>query len=289
MLPAFRGRYPFRQYMPNKPSKYGLKIFAMADSKTFYVSNMEVYLGKQPAGPFALSYSPDLVVKRLITPITGSGRNVTMDNWFTSLPLALDLVQDHNLTVLGTVRKNKKELAPIFIETKQRKECSSVFGFQEKNTVLSCVPKREKTVILLSTMHNDDAIDHFTGEKYKPVIITDYNRTKSGVDAVDKLCASYNTSRNSRLWPLTIFFTLLNIAGIDSRVIYTWNNSKNIKRRFFLKQFSLDLISDHMNSRKSNKYLSKGLKRKMVDFMETEDNVSPPKRPNLDQQKRCTT
>jgi Transposase IS4 len=29
MLPSFRGRCKFRQYMPNKPSKYGLKFQVM--------------------------------------------------------------------------------------------------------------------------------------------------------------------------------------------------------------------------------------------------------------------
>lgn len=49
-LPAFRGRCPFRQYMPNKPNKYGIKIFAMVDARMFYVQNLEVYVGKQPPG-----------------------------------------------------------------------------------------------------------------------------------------------------------------------------------------------------------------------------------------------
>lgn len=51
MLWAFRGRCRFRQYMRNKPAKYGLKVFSLVDSKTFYVINMEVYLGKQLPGP----------------------------------------------------------------------------------------------------------------------------------------------------------------------------------------------------------------------------------------------
>ena len=36
MLVAFRGRCPFRQYIPNKPAKYGIKIQAMADARTYY-------------------------------------------------------------------------------------------------------------------------------------------------------------------------------------------------------------------------------------------------------------
>lgn len=39
-LEAFRGKCEFRQYIPNKPAKYGLKVFALVDSKTFYVLNL---------------------------------------------------------------------------------------------------------------------------------------------------------------------------------------------------------------------------------------------------------
>lgn len=50
----------------------------------------------------------------------------------------------------------------------------------------------------------------------KPEIILHYNDTKSGVDVVDKLCASYNVARATRKWPMVIFYHLLNTAGIIS-------------------------------------------------------------------------
>lgn len=45
-LVPFRGKAPFRVYMNNKPDKYGLKIWALADYKSAYTINMQVYLGK---------------------------------------------------------------------------------------------------------------------------------------------------------------------------------------------------------------------------------------------------
>src|SRR5215510_13837214 len=47
-----------------------------------------------------LSNSPADIVERIISPISGSGRNVTVDNWFTSVPLEMKLLKDHNLTLL---------------------------------------------------------------------------------------------------------------------------------------------------------------------------------------------
>ena len=54
-------------------------------------------------------------------------------------------------------------------------------------------------------------------------IIT-YNITKSGVELVYKMWASYNVQRNNRRWSLVNkFFTMLNICGINGHVIFTEN------------------------------------------------------------------
>lgn len=116
MLESFRGPCSFRQYMPNKPAKYRIKVHALVDSKTYYVYNMEIYAGQQPEGPYKVDNSASAVIKRLIAPISKSGRNITCDNWYTSFPLANNLQKIHNLTMVGTVRKNKREIPPLFTQ-----------------------------------------------------------------------------------------------------------------------------------------------------------------------------
>jgi hypothetical protein len=54
---SFRGRCRFRQYIPNKPAKYGLKIIALVDSNTYYSYNLEIYAGKQPNGSYHVNNS----------------------------------------------------------------------------------------------------------------------------------------------------------------------------------------------------------------------------------------
>lgn len=68
-LPAFRGRCLFSIYMPNKPSKYGLKLFALVDPRTYYVFNAEPYVGQQPDGPFKIRNSFFDVVDRLVAKV----------------------------------------------------------------------------------------------------------------------------------------------------------------------------------------------------------------------------
>ncbi|UYV75531.1 hypothetical protein LAZ67_13000529 [Cordylochernes scorpioides] len=67
-LIPFRGRCGFRQYMPNKPAKYGLKIYTISDARIFYTFNFEIYCGKQTDGPYkkrvtldpSLTYGPHI-------------------------------------------------------------------------------------------------------------------------------------------------------------------------------------------------------------------------------------
>lgn len=256
MLEAFRGRCGFRQYIPNKPSKYGIKIFSLVDSRVFYTIKMEIYAGKQPEGPFRLDNDSMSVVRRLCRPIYNSGRNVVCDNWFTSIPLAIELLKRQRLTLVGTLRKNKREIPPPFVATKERKVCSSMFGFGEECLLVSYVPKKNKNVLLFSTLHDDDTIDKDTGDAFKPEVITYYNKNKSGVDTVDQLKSIYSVARITCRWPLTVFFSVLNIAGINGFIIFRANNIDLRKsRRLYLKSLASELVKNHIKSRLMNQSL----------------------------------
>lgn len=214
MLWAFRGRCGFRMYIANKPAKYGLKIFALTDARTYYTVNMEIYAGSQIEGPYAVSNTTNDLVERITGPLHGTSRNITMDNWFTSVEIAKKLLSEHKLTVVGTIRKNKRQIPPEFLQTKNREVFSTMFGFTEDITLASYVSKKGKCVLMLSTLHHDNNLDLETGDKKKPEIISFYNVTKGGVDSADQLCSNYNVARNTRRWPMVILYGVLNIAGI---------------------------------------------------------------------------
>jgi hypothetical protein len=47
MMIRYKGSYcPSRQYMPNKPEKWGIKVWCLGDSITKFVSNFQIYVGK---------------------------------------------------------------------------------------------------------------------------------------------------------------------------------------------------------------------------------------------------
>ncbi|KAF2888589.1 hypothetical protein ILUMI_17584, partial [Ignelater luminosus] len=104
-----RGRCPFKQFIPSKPEKYGIKIWAACDSQTSFVYNCQIYIGK--TGNQRERNQGKRVVLDMTKRLETSGRNVTTDNFSTSLDLAREM-EKKNLTLLGTIRKNKPELPP---------------------------------------------------------------------------------------------------------------------------------------------------------------------------------
>ncbi|XP_011699423.1 PREDICTED: piggyBac transposable element-derived protein 4-like [Wasmannia auropunctata] len=250
-LYPFRGHTKFTQYIPSKPAKYGIKIWWICDAENAYPLHGIIYAGK--TGNIREKNQGERVVKELAAPYKGSGRNITMDNFFTTLPLAKHLLS-WQLAIVGTLRKNKPYIPKQMASHKSRPEYSSLFGFHEKVALCSYVPKKNKAVILLSTMHYDAAVND--DEKKKPHMITYYNKYKSGVDTMDQMVSRYTTHRRTARWPLAIFFNILDVAALAAYIIYYENNKmikkKTNQRRVFLRQLSEELAKPFIEDRAGN-------------------------------------
>ncbi|XP_045453461.1 piggyBac transposable element-derived protein 4-like [Melitaea cinxia] len=166
-LVGFRGRCPFSMYIPNEPDKYGIKLVMAADVNSKYVINAIPYLrkGTDPQGqPLATFF-----VEKNTSTLYGSNRNITIDNWFTSVSLAEELLKlPYNLTLVGTLRSNKREIPEQLKNSKTRRIGTTMFCFDDKMTLVSFKPKSNKDVFLLSTVHDQPIINETTG---KPEII----------------------------------------------------------------------------------------------------------------------
>ncbi|KAK2577559.1 hypothetical protein KPH14_012252 [Odynerus spinipes] len=180
------------------------------------------------------------------------------------IPLLDKLESEYKLTVIGTIRKNKKELPKKFTEIRGRPEKSSLFGHRGNCSLVSYVPRKGKNVLLVSSMHDGAEINEVT---CKPEMIMDYNITKGGVDTVDKMCETYNVARGTNRWPIAVFYNLMNVAGINTLVIYLQNNpNRKISRRIFLETLSYDLINSQLRRRTLNTSLPKTVKLRLAEI-----------------------
>nr|CAH7722706.1 unnamed protein product [Callosobruchus chinensis] len=121
MVVSFRGRCRFKIYMPNKPAKHGIKIQCLADARNNYLYNAYIYCGKD-SDAFGDEYKkllkPTQAVIRLAKPIFNSNRNITADNWYSSIQLA-DILLKNKLTLVDTLKKNKAQIPPSFLPNRK--------------------------------------------------------------------------------------------------------------------------------------------------------------------------
>ena len=216
-LLVFCGRCPFRQHILYKLGKYGIKIWTVCDTATSYVLKIDIYKGKEPK-ELRNNNLGCKVVMHLAEPFEKNDRNKTCDNFFTSLELDRKLLKDR-LTLVGTIRKNRKEPPPGFVTAKRREAKITLNGFQSEGMTVSCCPQRkEKVVTLMSAMHLSKRED--VGSETKPEVIMYYDSTKGGVDTMDQLVRGYSTKRMTRRGPMTMFYNMVDVSALNALIVY---------------------------------------------------------------------
>ena len=90
---AFRGRLSFRQYLPAKPTKYGIKVWSRADPSDGYLHQFQIYTGRVGRAGGREQGLSTRVVLDLVKDIKGKFHTINADNFFSSPRLAEQLLQ----------------------------------------------------------------------------------------------------------------------------------------------------------------------------------------------------
>ena len=98
--------FPAEPIFTKKPRKYGLKMFWACESSSGYALNSIPYGGKE-GDQVHRNLAQDIVM-RLLEIYCGTGKDVYTD-FFTNYNLAKLLLQE-NLTLLGTIRRHRREV-----------------------------------------------------------------------------------------------------------------------------------------------------------------------------------
>ena len=80
-------------------------------------------------------------------------------------------------------------------------------------------------------------------------MILDYNATKGAVNTFDKMVKSYTCARSTRRWPMRLFFFLVDIACLNTSVVWftthpEWKRKESYRRRSFLSAVAYDMITE---------------------------------------------
>ena len=115
MMVGTRCRVVFLQYLPKKPTKFGIKVWVNSEAKSGYVLNFQIYTGSdERTKEKGLAYR---VVMDLMEPYFHKGYCLFIDNFYTSVKLLIDLFAKGTYCT-GTARSNRKYFPAEIIPAK---------------------------------------------------------------------------------------------------------------------------------------------------------------------------
>ena len=74
---AFKGRNGAMVYQPKKPHKWGMQVWFLADSRTAYCYNLDIYSGKRADNVDSGVGVTHATVMRMVQPCIGRGHHIT--------------------------------------------------------------------------------------------------------------------------------------------------------------------------------------------------------------------
>ena len=117
-LIPWRGRLIFRQYIPNKAHRYGIKMFKLC-SVDGYTWDFRIYASKSATGQREIGLAQKVCLE-LAKDLLNEGRTLYVDNFYTSYKLAKSFLQKET-HVVGTLRANKKDFPKEVLKAKHRR------------------------------------------------------------------------------------------------------------------------------------------------------------------------
>lgn len=108
-LLLYKGRLSFKQHIPTKRNRFGIKSYMLCDCKTGYVQDLIVYAGISTiieSENTGIGKSKEIVLS-LLKPYLGKGHTLYVDNFYSS-PALFTFLHNNYTNVCGTVKKRRK-------------------------------------------------------------------------------------------------------------------------------------------------------------------------------------
>lgn len=223
-LIGVKNRTNLMQYLPNKKHhRWGIKLWVLCESLTGYIREVVIYTGKQNTRNSKLGQAYD-VVMTLMQTILNKGYTVVVDNFFTSVRLAKDLLKK-GTNLVGTLRKNRKEIPKEMKDLKLQPGQSRSWRTGELLSVAFKEKKSQKKPVLLLSTRNTACNITVTRASKKtavvPEVVDTYNHNMGGVDLADQKVYQYQDERRSYKWYKKVFQNLLHRVCLNAYILYT--------------------------------------------------------------------
>ena len=259
----FKGRVSFRTYNAKKPTKWGLRIYDIADATTGYMLAAIPYFGKGTLD--ALDNSDQPFMTRIILALTervleksgNSGYHVFTDRLYTSLQLASELGK-RGVHLTGTVQTNRKGLPDVVRKGKLKLRPREAKSFIKNNRYHLLTWRDKRTVTMLSTFYSKRRTEYRRIRKgnveevvSKPEIIKKYTEHMGGVDKHDHYVSSYAFLQKSVKWWKKLFFFLVEVCVVNSYILFNMDRRDKgleiVRHKFYRKLLVQELVGNVRN------------------------------------------
>ena len=256
-----------KEYIKSKPIKWSFKFWFRCSSKSGYLYQMDIYLGRKQTPEFNLGLGEEVVLQ-LTKDLERSFCTVYFDNFFNS-PKLIEKLFQKDIYGIGTVRANRKQM-PKMIDDKQMKRGDCEFLFS--GNTMACKWMDNRSVLLLSSaIEGMNDILSVGGQKrvQRPIleflvskVLRPYNSDMGGVDLMDQHTATYCLDRQSFVrFYLSIFFDLMHISCVNSYLIYNMKHPNKLSLLYQKFVVAKNLIQ-YRKDRKREVPMSRPSKRK---------------------------
>lgn len=242
MIP-FKGRSSLKQFMQNKPHKWGIKVFARAGVSGI-IYDFEIYRGKGTVPNSTLGISGDIVMRLIEKLPKNMNYKIFMDNWFTSYSLLCEL-KAVGILATGTVRIARIPGCQLKNDSELKREGRGSFDYCTDINENILVTKwfDNRSVHVASSYAGIDPIENVKRwssmqrryiEVPRPNIVKVYNKNMGGVDLNDMLVSLYRTKLGVKRFYLRIVYHLMDICIVNAWLLYrrdcNLNGASNFKR-----------------------------------------------------------
>ena len=103
-----RHRSGIQQYIKDKLTKWGIKLWVLADNSNPFVCDFNIYIGREAGrqiSEYGLGYD---VVMKLMQNYLNQGYHLFIDNFYTSVTVAKHLFQ-HGVLTTGTILDTRRD------------------------------------------------------------------------------------------------------------------------------------------------------------------------------------
>lgn len=256
MIPL-KNRLAIKQYIKDKPAKFGVKSFVICEGETGYIIGAEVYTGRTRQEIDGIGITGN-VVNRLLTSAEADGKHhiLVMDRYYNSFDLFKFLLTMHNTLAVGTAMTNRKNYPQCLVKKKMKNRGD--FDFCCKDGVVAMVWNDKKPINFLSTCHDPNIVltadrrckDGSLVQINMPLLVKDYNKYMGGTDKNDQITRLYRTRRHHR-WPRRLFIKFVLWAVFNAYVIFQSmvpQKAKSYSFRKFIDEYCLQLVGAHRNT-----------------------------------------